>query len=236
MLHRILPLCAISLLLLLRNTESTGQYKDPAGSPTLWNLFHENNPYNTIGEPYFTIGAGMAVWSRSNQEGFEKDRLPYHLLLEYGKTRHPLSVVFGANVLGNYQYDIFQINPNHFYTGFQFMPFRREENLENVDLYILAGGLLNYCRFTEDSYDAVQGYTHKVESKINPAFTAGAGMGLHFGNYELRALFQWYGGEASFLAGHFDRIPYGTGAYQAQLLLLYRFNLTPSRNLCPVYK
>lgn len=186
------------------------------------------------GLPYLSLSAGAGIWSMPLQEGMGKRFIPYSVLLEYGRTSYPLSIIAGIFFHSTYNLDYFLLNPNYLLLGMQYAPLKGKRISKKINAYVTGGLNLSYSRFTEELYPGIINYENKVEKKTGAGLGAGLGMGYHLKSLEIKSMLFYFTGQADFLAGHFTPQKFNTGSLQLHLMLSYRFIF--KNNTCPAYK
>jgi hypothetical protein len=183
-----------------------------------------------------TVSAGAGVAYHSLQPGMDSQRMPYSLVLEYGRTSSIVSIVAGTFINTTFTRDRFLLNPNNLLAGVQFAPLRGEPVSKRFNLYGVAGINLAYTRFTEELYPEIVNYVYKVEKSTGAGLAAGIGMGYRINSFEIKPMLWCFTGHAGFLAGHFTEQRFNTGSIQFHIALNYRMIFNRNGRACPAFR
>lgn len=194
-----------------------------------------NSSEHLRGLPYSSVSAGAGVWYKSNQMGMTNRAIPYSVMLEYGRTSFPVSIIAGTFFHTTFSIDQFLINPNNFLAGLQYAPMEGSGVPRKLHLYLVGGVNICYSRFTEEIYPGIISYENKLERKTGTGLGAGIGMGYRFKSFEIKPMLFYFTGHAGFLAGHFTEQKYSTGSFQLHFTLSRRFIFNKNNRTCPVY-
>lgn len=186
-----------------------------------------------FGQEYLTVSAGTGLWSQSWQPGMERHNVPYSFMAEYGRTSFPISIVAGE-VTSTFTIDRFILNPNNFFAGLQYAPFRGKKVADKFNVYLICGLNASYNRFTEEIYPGIINYEYKVERKAGAGIAAAAAAGYRIKSFEIKPALFWFTGQSGFLAGHFSEQKFHTGSLQLHIMMSYRI-IFNSRNTCPAF-
>jgi hypothetical protein len=190
----------------------------------------------TSGLPYATVSGGAGLGYISTQPGMNNNRMPYSVVVEYGRTSLPVSVVAGTFFRTTFAIDHFMLSPTNVFVGLQFAPLRGTPASKKFNLYGVGGFNVGHTIYTEDLYPEIVNYVNKTERSTGLGVAAGIGMGYRYNSLELKPMLYYFSGQADFLAGHFTEQRFSTGSMQFHLSLSYHILFNRSGRTCPAFR
>ncbi|MGK7393319.1 MAG: hypothetical protein ACNS62_02060 [Candidatus Cyclobacteriaceae bacterium M3_2C_046] len=195
-----------------------------------------NRLVNATGQRFIILRAGLGLWYQSHQPGMMSHQNPWDVQLEYGSGGGPLSYIGGYNFHTTFAQDIYLLKPSMAYLGLKYTP-----SLPKLPQWInpyLAGGLAAWQTIlTDENYDGIINYQHKVEKDQGIAGFIQAGVDFNYRKFVFGPqVTTFIAQNGSYLAGTFEKQAINPGYYYLGIHLGYRFSLKRTgRIACPSY-
>lgn len=193
--------------------------------------------FNKKGNRLIDLGAGVALWYKSDQPQFENLRFPIHIFTEYGNSKKALSAFADFSFLTQFVQSDFVLKPMYLNLDLKFSFLKALKVPSNsLDIFALAGPTLWYASLTDRGYPGINDYENKIEKDLGIGLNAGMGGSFRFKNYKISAMFLYSTGKGQYYAGQFNKQSMYVGSYQAVLLFSYVFVSKNNIVHCPAYR